>query len=665
MREYLLKRTDDVLQRMARARVVVLFAFHTIVFAACYVLAEVVGNDLAPIALTRAFWAAMGTVVVIQLSVGVLFRFYAGWWRYVSIADALRMAGGLTTALAVTAALRRGLPAAGIAWPLNGTNSGALVVDWAFCLIALVGVRVGVRLAKDQLGVTASDLADTRVLIVGAGDAGETLAREIAQRPLGIRAVAFVDDQRAKWNSEIRGLKVRGPIADIARIARQTRATEALIALPAASGKNMRDITQLLDSAHLKFRTIPGLDQLVRGTHVTKLRPVNIEDLLRRQAIALPGEALTQLVKGARVVVTGAGGTIGGELARQILELQPASLDLVDHSEFALYEITRALAKCDAGACRVRPRVMDVRNDRAMRHLLSEASPRFLLHAAAYKHVPLGERNAAEYVTNDCVATRRLAEICDDQGVERFVFISTDKAINPSSVMGASKRAAEIALLDLSRRSTTRVSIVRFGNVIGSSGSVVPLFMEQIAAGGPVTVTHPRATRYFIRTSEAVALVLRAMALGDQGCVYMLDMGEPVRIADLARDLIRLSHQQPGDIEIVFTGLRPGEKVAEEIQVLGEAVRPTIHPQIVVTEPPQPSPPLVASWLERAGRLTSAIPPMAVVSLLGELVPEFRPSVAVSGQSLATSDHERGEDVDGQHGAHNEEAGERPCPVER
>jgi FlaA1/EpsC-like NDP-sugar epimerase len=665
MREYLLKRTDDVLQRMARARVVVLFVFHTIVFAVCYLFAELTANDLAPLALTPAFWTAMAAVVVIQLSVGAVFHFYAGWWRYVSIADALRMAGGLTTALAVTATMRPALPAFGIVSPLSGTHPGALVIDWAFCLIALVGARIAVRLMKDQLGSTAWDLPETKVLIVGAADAGEALAREITQRTLGIRVVAFVDDQRAKWNSEIRGLKVRGPIADIARIARSTGATEALIAMPAASGQNMRDIIQLLDAAHLKFRTIPGLDQLVRGTHVTKLRPVNIEDLLRRQPIALPGEALTQLVKGSRVVVTGAGGTIGGELARQILELQPESLDLVDHSEFALYEITRALEKCDGGGCRVRPRVMDVRNDRAMRHLLSEVSPRFLLHAAAYKHVPLGEQNAAEYVTNDCVAARRLAELCDDQGVERFVFISTDKAINPSSVMGASKRAAEIALLDLSRRSTMKLSIVRFGNVIGSSGSVVPLFLEQIAAGGPLTVTHPGATRYFIRTSEAVSLVLRAMALGDHGCVYMLDMGDPVRIQDLARDLIRLSHHDPEDIGIVFTGLRPGEKVAEEIQVFGEAVRPTVHPQIVVTEPPQPPSPLVAAWLEQAGRLTSAVRPAAVVALLRELVPEFRSSPDVSGGSLETGNHERREDVDGQHADHDEKAGERPCPVER
>lgn len=665
MRQYLLKRVDEILQRMARARVVVLFAFHTAVFAACYLFAEIVEHDMSAIALTPGVWTAMGAVVVIQLSAGVLFRFYAGWWRYVSIADAIRMTAGLTTALAVTAALRRGLPAAGIAGPLQGTSSGALVIDWAFCLIALVGARIAVRIMKDQLGSTAWDLPETRVLIVGAGDAGETLAREITQRALGLRAVAFVDDQRAKWNSEIRGLKVRGPIGDIARIARQTGATEALIALPAASGKHMRDIIQLLDSAHLKFRTIPGLDQLVRGTLVTKLRPVNIEDLLRRQPIALPGDAVTRLVTGARVVVTGAGGTIGGELARQILELQPESLDLVDHSEYALYEITRALARIDGGPCVVRPRVMDVRNERAMRHLLGEVSPRVLLHAAAYKHVPLGEQNAAEYVTNDCVAARRLAECCDDQGVERFVFISTDKAINPSSVMGASKRAAEIALLDVSRRSKMQVSIVRFGNVIGSSGSVVPLFMEQIAAGGPLTVTHPDATRYFIRTSEAVSLVLRAMALGDQGCVYMLDMGEPVRIQDLARDLIQLSQHDLEDIEIVFTGLRPGEKIAEEIQVRGEAVRPTMHPQIVVTEPPQPSPPSVAAWLEQAGRLTSAVKPAAVVLLLRELVPEFRSSAGVSGSPLEPGNRERREDVDGQHAAHDEKPDGHPCPVER
>ncbi|MFP5246777.1 MAG: polysaccharide biosynthesis protein, partial [Thermoanaerobaculia bacterium] len=375
----------------------------------------------------------------------------------------------------------------------------------------------------------------------------------------------------------------------------------------------------------LQFKTIPGIDQIVSGkVHATQLRPVNVEDLLRRKRIDLPGDPVRELFRGKRVVVTGAGGTIGSELATQVADFEPESLALVERSEFALYEIRRRLAKT-AGKVneRISSNLVDICDTDVFEALIARERPQIVLHAAAHKHVPIGEENPSEYLRNNCLATRRIAEICEAHGVERFVLISTDKAINPTSVMGASKRAAEIALLDVIRHGRMKGTVVRFGNVIGSSGSAIPLFMEQIANGGPVTVTHPEVTRYFIRTSEAVSLVLQAATLGDAGDIFMLDMGEPVKIVDLARDLIRLSNHTEAEIPIHFTGLRPGEKLFEEIRLKGESIRPTVHPQIVVTEAPQPDRRKITRWLGAAATVTD---PDHTVALMRELVPEYAPA---------------------------------------
>jgi FlaA1/EpsC-like NDP-sugar epimerase len=445
-----------------------------------------------------------------------------------------------------------------------------------------------------------------------------------------MRVVGFIDDQRAKWGSHIRGINVFGPIANVARIADTLQAEEALIAIPSASGKRVREIIHHLAEADLPVKTMPGIDQLVSGkVHVTQLRPVNVEDLMRRKRIDLPGDPVRKLFKGKRVMVTGAGGTIGSELATQVLELEPEHLVLVERSEYALYECRKRLSR-DAGwaVSKVTSRLADINDDAAMRAVVEEVKPHIVLHAAAHKHVPLGEENPAEYVRNNALATRRLAETCAANGTERFVLISTDKAINPTSVMGASKRAAEVLLLDLARRVPMITTAVRFGNVAGSSGSVIPLFMEQIMSGGPVTVTHPDVTRYFIRTSEAISLVLQAATLGDRGCIFMLDMGEPIKIADLARDLIRLSNHTEDEIPIVFTGLRPGEKLFEEIRLKGEAIRKTVHPQIVITEAAVAPPAVVEAWLKKAATLG---PGDTVSAMLQDIVPEYPHGAQAAG----------------------------------
>jgi FlaA1/EpsC-like NDP-sugar epimerase len=629
---------DSFLIRLAAARVAILFVFHTFVFTVCYALACLVRFEFAiPAEFIATFKWTTVVVVALQLFVGILFGFYRGWWRYVGMADVIRLVLGLSTAAAALIALWYVGGALGLEERFFKTPRGILMIDWAFALLALFGVRVIIRLGRDRLRPdTAGAAPQTRVLIVGAGDAGETLAREIEHRPqLGMKVVGFVDDQRAKWGSHIRGIRVFGPITNMAALADDTGADEALIAIPSASGKRIREIIHHLSEADLKFKTIPGIDHLVSGrVHVTQLRPVNVEDLLRRARIDLPGDPIRTLFKGKRVLITGAGGTIGSELAAQVLQLSPESLALVERAELALYDVRKRLTH-EAGwvASTVSCHLVDIGDTEILEDLILREQPEIVLHAAAHKHVPLGEENPAEYVRNNALATRRLAELCEQHGVQRFVFISTDKAINPSSVMGASKRAAEIVLLDLARQSKMKVTIVRFGNVIGSSGSVIPLFMEQISAGGPITVTHPDVTRYFIRTSEAMSLVLQAATLGDCGHVFMLDMGDPVKIVELAQDLIRLSNHAEDEIPIVFTGLRPGEKLFEEIRMEGESIHPTIHPQIVVTEAQQPDQARVAEWLRRAQASCDA---ERARRLLRELVAEYE-----DGREKAAAQTER------------------------
>jgi FlaA1/EpsC-like NDP-sugar epimerase len=630
---------DSFLIRLAGARVAILFAFHAIVFAACYSFAYLLRFEFSiPAEFNDTFKWSLPVILGTQLLIGIVFGFYRGWWRYVGMADVVRLVFGLSASLGLLLALWYVGGLFGIEPRFVKSPRGVLLIDWAFSLLSLFGIRVLIRMGRDRLRPAENEPGDLkRVLIIGAGDAGEMLAREIEHRPqLGIKVAGFVDDHRVKWGSQIRGIKVYGPIAEIGNLADETGANEAFIAIPSASGKRIREIIQHLAAADLKFKTIPGIDHLVTGrVHVTQLRPVNVEDLLRRERIDLPGDPQRDLFRGKRVLITGAGGTIGSELASQVLQFEPESVALVERSEYALYEVRKRLAREAAWVeARISSNLVDICDTDVVETLLMREQPHIVLHAAAHKHVPLGEENPLEYLRNNALATRELAELCVKHGVRRFVFISTDKAINPASVMGATKRAAEILLLDAIRGKEMKMTIVRFGNVIGSSGSVIPLFLEQIAAGGPITVTHPGVTRYFIRTSEAISLVLQAATLGDGGRVFMLDMGEPLKIVDLARDLIRLSSHSESDIQIVYSGLRPGEKLFEEIRMDGESIHPTVHPQIVITEAPQPDPAKISLWLHRAS--ASIRDAEDVRRLIRDLVCEYQFSVAEPVQPAAT-----------------------------
>jgi FlaA1/EpsC-like NDP-sugar epimerase len=617
-------RLQRFLEALTGVRVLLLFLFHAFVFWLSWVCAYLIRFEFKiPPQYVPGFEASLPVVVGVQLLAGVLFGFYRGWWRYVGMNDVVRLVVGLTSAQAVLFALWFvGVPL-GITGRFQDTSRGALLVDWALALLILFGARVTIRLFRDRTRPEVGARDIKRVLIIGAGDAGESLLREIQHRPqMGMKVVGFVDDHQPKWGSHIRGVPVVGPIDRVAEFAESLEASEALIAIPSADGKRVREIVRLLDDAGLDFKTIPGVDRVVQGkVHISNLRPVNIEDLIKREKIDLPGDPVRALFRGRRVLVTGAGGTIGSELASQILDFEPAHLALVERSEYALYEVDKRLGREKKWLMSLVSRhLVDIRDDQALKRTFEATRPEIVLHAAAHKHVPLGEENPAEYVRNNTLETLSLAQLCAASGVERFVFISTDKAINPTSVMGATKRAAEIALLDFAERCEMRMTIVRFGNVLGSSGSVVPLFMEQIAHGGPVTVTHPEVTRYFLRQSEAISLVLQAATLGEDRNILMLDMGEPIRIAELARDLIRLSGDD--SIEIEFTGLRAGEKLFEEVRLDSETMTPTVHPQIVVTRAEQPDAAKVADLLRRLEAATlSGFGDL--LKLLRELVPAY------------------------------------------
>lgn len=630
---------DSLVLRFSAVRVLLLFVFHAFIFSASYGFSWLVRFEFeVPQRHIPALESTFPIVVGVHLLLGAFFGFYRGWWRYVGMAEVIKLV--IANSISLTILLTIWYADAGFSQhKLFFAPRGVLLINWAFSLLALFGARVAVRVSRDHFrrGEYSGELK--RVIIIGAGDAGEMLARELEHRPhLGMKVVAFVDDKTSKMNSSIRGINVYGPISRVADIVEQTGTDEALIAIPSAPGKRVREIMHDLASVNIPVKTIPGIDQLMSGkVQVTQLRPVNIEDLLGRERIELPNNPVKKLFAGKRVLVTGAGGTIGSELAAQILDFEPDSVHLVERNEFALYT-------CDKRLNREKPWLMskvlrhlaDIRDSDAMVRILAAAQPHIVVHAAAHKHVPLGEENPPEYILNNAIATRKLAEVCDRTGVERFVFISTDKAINPTSVMGATKRAGEILLLDLARRSDMKMTIVRFGNVLGSSGSVVPLFMEQIAAGGPITVTHPDVTRYFLRTSEAISLVLQAATLGNGGSVFMLDMGEPIRIADLARDLLHLSNLTEEEIPIVFTGLRPGEKLFEELRLDGETSHETEHPQIVITEAPQPDSGIVNAWIREATKVGVAAPETGVV-MLRQLIPEYQPAVIPTAPPLLTT----------------------------
>jgi len=571
---------------------------------------------------------------LVQLPVAILCQltaiFFAGIhtfvWRYVGLSEIGAFARAAAYSAFPLLLLRLGLPEAWEAWsmPLS-----IIILDTVFAFGGLLALRVLRRMVDERLArgetVRAAAGEARPVLLIGAGKAGMLAVREIQGRgDMDIHAVGFVDDDPLKQGMVIHGVKVLGTTRDLPKLARELGVDHVLLTIAEADPLHIRRILELCARHRLEVRSVPGLYEVLQGkVAFSRFRAVGVEELLGRPPVRLDEDRLERFLTGRRVMVTGAGGSIGSELARQIARFGPARLVLFERAEGALFEVDRELARLWPGL-ELAALVGDVGDQGRVREVLAEERPEIVFHAAAHKHVPLMETNAGEAVKNNVLGTWRLGRLAGEAGVEAFVLISTDKAVRPTSVMGASKRVAELVVQHLDAlHPRTRYLAVRFGNVLGSAGSVIEIFRRQIADGGPVTVTDPEMKRYFMTIPEASLLVLQAGAMGEGGEIFVLDMGEPVRIAELARKMIELSGYRPGrDIEIVYTGPRPGEKLFEELELAGEQIAKTRHPKIFIGRlHPYPAA-TVERALERLGELAEAGDDEALRAYLGELLPE-------------------------------------------
>jgi FlaA1/EpsC-like NDP-sugar epimerase len=556
-------------------------AMHLVLWTMALVLALMLRFEFeVPREYGRILPRLLGLSLVVRVVVHWRLGLFHGLWRYSGSRD-LR-------SLITAATLSSAFYAAGWAFlqPFTFPRS-IFVLDWAFSILIVGGLRFSIRTVREvsiQNAIPRSGSPRRRLLVIGAGDAAESLMREIV-RIYGRRyePVGLLDDNATKHGEHIHGVRVLGAIGEVTALAAKEKIDEIIIAIPSLSGKKMRELLELCRPTGAHIRTIPGVDTLIDGrVTVSQLSDVNIEDLLRREPVVLDTAAIEGSLSGRVVMVTGAGGSIGSELCRQVCRFGAKRILLVEQAENSLFHIERAL-RAEHVDVEIVPFVADICDSKRLEAIFAAERPHVVFHAAAHKHVPLMEANAGEAIKNNVFGTRKVADLAHRFGTEKFVMVSTDKAVNPTSIMGASKRVAEIYVQALSQQSRTQFVTVRFGNVLGSAGSVVPLFREQIAKGGPVTVTHPDMKRYFMTIPEACQLIMQAGVMGAGGEIFVLDMGEPVKIVDLARDLIRLSGLDPDkDIEIKFSGVRPGEKLFEELATDEESVDKTKHPKIYV-----------------------------------------------------------------------------------
>ena len=577
-------------------------------------------------------YTAMGTVVKVAAVLAGRQGFRP--WRWVSVRD---LAGLLVTIGAATLVLVLAVEAV----------RGAVVIprsvpliEGALAVLALSGIRMASRLRNERSRRPAN--GSRRVLVAGAGEAGTSVVRELLRHPeLGLEPVGFLDDVEWKRKQPHLGRPVLGTLADLTDVVAERGIDEVLIAMPSASGDVVRGVVESALEAGVPSRTMPSMLELASGeVEILQFREINLEDLLRRKPVKLDAAPIRETIAGKRVLVTGAGGSIGSEIARQVAAFGPSHIVLLGRGENSVYLIDREMGRRWPGLSREAV-ICDVRDRHSLAAVFERVKPEVVFHAAAHKHVPLMEANPEQAIWNNVFGTRNVAELAAEHGAQRLVNISTDKAVNPTNVMGASKRAAERVVMEVGATCEECVmTSVRFGNVLGSRGSVVPLFREQIKRGGPVTVTHPEMVRYFMTIPEAAQLVLQAGSMEAKGRVYVLDMGEPVKIADLARDLIRLSGLGPGvDIQITYSGTRPGEKLYEELLLSEEGTEPSPHEKILVAKKPAGA---------RPGGLDAFIEPLLeaarsgdgvrIRAALQEAVPTYRPEAAApTGSGRAAS----------------------------
>jgi FlaA1/EpsC-like NDP-sugar epimerase len=609
-------------------------------------------KDYLPALLTYTSIALVLRLVVFHYS-----GLYNRYWRYASVYELGQtftavLFSSLLIAIVFVAGRGLGIWGESLANSLP-FRSGLLMhmtVDSLLVLLFVGGSRFSIRWAYSSHHAGSDDDA-RRVLIYGAGETGQRIVRELSlPSRLQMKPIGFLDDDIEKQGQHIHNLSVLGGREALPQVVDQHRIDQVIIAMPGAPGKTIREIVDLCEQVGVPTKIVPGMAQILENkVSVVQLRDVDIEDLLRREPVQTDISAVRALIRGKRVLITGGGGSIGSELCRQVLRCAPRHLALMGHGENSVFEVQNELqgilhqAARESGienkelaGVRLQAIIADIRFPERIRNVLEDVRPDIIFHAAAHKHVPLMEMNPSEAITNNVFGTKNLLDAALAAGIERFVMISTDKAVNPTSVMGTSKRVAEMLVLRAAQRSGKQYVAVRFGNVLGSRGSVVPTFKRQILAGGPITVSHPDMRRYFMTIPEAVQLVLQAAVQGQGGEIFMLDMGEPVRIVDLARDLVELSGLQVGrDVDIAITGIRPGEKLFEEMFIPGETYEPTHHEKILIARN-------ACSFV--SDRLDTALTQLwqsvreddnaRIIRTLKMLVPEFTPDEALWGEAV-------------------------------
>ncbi|MEB3179200.1 MAG: nucleoside-diphosphate sugar epimerase/dehydratase [Nostocaceae cyanobacterium] len=582
----------------------------------------------------------VATILFLTVKLSVFFTsgFYKRYWRYASI-DELAEIVTLMSASVVIQTLLFKLLYYVPSLDIDNLPRSLPFIDGLISCLFVGGIRFSVRLVERLNQRYRNFYRRDRVLIVGAGSAGVSLVQEMQSNPqIGLNPVAFIDDDPQKYNLKIRGITVVGNRYKIPEVVKSLHIRRVIISIPTAPGKVIREIVDICQTTGVHSSTLPAIHEILNGrVRLDSIRDIRIEDLLRREPIQTDIQRVAEFLQGKKVLITGAGGSIGSELCRQIFKCQPAEMMLVGHGENSVFniqqEITQVLqgmeknGNTEVHAPRFIATIADIRFRSRLEHTFAEFKPDVIFHAAAHKHVPLMELNPPEAITNNILGTKNLLDLALQYDVQHFVMISTDKAVNPTNIMGASKRVAEMLVLQAAKKSGKPYVAVRFGNVLGSRGSVVPTFRKQIAAGGPVTVTHPEMRRYFMTIPEAVQLVLQAAVLGRSGEVLMLNMGEPVKIVDLAKELIRLSgYEVDKDIEIVFSGLRPGEKLFEELFIPGEKYEPTEHEKIItVKNASRIIPEKIESKLTAIFEAASQNNFQLIKLLLEQLIPEYQP----------------------------------------
>ena len=626
--------------KVLRKRLILIIGVDVLIWTAAWLLAFLIRFDFDIPALR---WSQckqlLPFMLVIKLLIFYFFDLYRGMWRYTSISDLFNIIKAASFSSLFVVSLV-------VFWTrFIGYPRSVFIIDWCLTVLLVSGFRLGIRLyfevvseqktwdivSRTLFGSLRQKHHDRKnLLIIGAGDCGEKIYREIRDNArLRYNVVGFLDDDKAKRGMKIHAIPVVGQIEDIKDITKKLSVDEALIAIPSASSQQMRRIVNLCKDSGIEFQTIPGMGELINGkVSVNAIREVAYRDLLGREAIKLDEARIGAYIKGRSVLVTGAGGSIGSELCRQICRFQPKKIILYERAETPLYELQLELRQ-NFKDVEIIVQLADVRDRSQLEKAFEVSRPHAVFHAAAYKHVPMLELQPWKAVKNNIQGARNVVDMSNKYKVERFVFVSTDKAVRPVNVMGATKRVTEMLAQGQNdcNVTNTRYMIVRFGNVVGSVGSVVPLFKRQIEKGGPITVTHPEVTRYFMTIPEACQLILQAGSMGEGGEIFLLEMGTPIKIVDMARDLIRLSGFEPDvDINIEYIGLRPGEKLYEELIIEGEGVIPTSHEKIMVLKGKECNLDVLNGKIDDLVYLAREQDAKKIKERLQEIVPEYKPA---------------------------------------